>query len=121
MAYTTSDNVRVVTGLSTSDISDANLTSIIVYADAQIDKEAHVTLSVTQKEMASNYLSASIVLMRLATATSASPGSYSLDRLRVDNRSAVAVRMSMAANFKAMYNVIIELNRDGTDILQLET
>lgn len=118
MAYATATTVRVVCGLSTSDISDADLTSIIVYADNRIDTEPHVSLSTAQKEQASNFLSASMALHRLAAATSASPGSYSIGSLRVDNRSAVAIRIALAHDFMLRYTEIIELNRSGGDIDQ---
>ena len=39
MAYTTVDNVRLFTGLSETDISDANLTSLIAFATAQLNAE----------------------------------------------------------------------------------
>ena len=39
MAYTTVENVRLFTGLSVADISDANLTSLIAFATAQLNAE----------------------------------------------------------------------------------
>ena len=39
MAYTTVENVRLFTGLSVSDISDDNITSLIAFATAQVNAE----------------------------------------------------------------------------------
>jgi len=121
MAYTTSAKVRDVTGLTTTDIADADLDDIITLADKQLDSIPDVTFDSSTAELASTYLCASLALRNLASKTMTSPTSYSLGRLRVDNKSVVELRMALAQNFMDNYNSIVSFVTDGTGIKKIQT
>lgn len=119
--YTTTDKVRDITGLTTTDISDADLTDIITMSDKHVDSIPDATFDSSAAELASTYLSAAFALKNLASKTMTSPMSYSLGRLRVDNKSVVELRMALAQNFMDSYNSIVSFMTDGTGIRKIQT
>jgi predicted Zn-dependent protease len=119
MANTTKDAVRRLTGVTTSQISDTILDDIIALADKQVDNEPEVKLSTDEKDIASANLAAAITLRRLAQEAMINSGSYSLGRLRVDNRSTAVARLSLAESFEKKYRQIISMAADGTGVRKI--
>ena len=107
--YASTDEVRDITGLSTTNISDANLEDVITLAETQIDDaEAEISLGANQKKMATIYLTASLAMSRRASSSAGGAGgSYSFGPLRVDEKSAQQMRMSLAKSFRDMYDSIL--------------
>ena len=120
MAYSTIILVRSLTSLTTSDISDADLTLVIALADTRVDTEPAVSLSSDQQELASTYLSASIAMQRLAV-TGANKSDFSLGAFRVNKTSAVNLRNALANQFYEIYKTIISYGTDGTGIRKIES
>jgi len=115
----TTANVRLITGLTTTEISDADLTSIITLADSQIAGEPNTTLTSGLNELASSYLASAMALRNVANTMLSSGGDYALGPLRVNKSSAVTLRQKQADNFLAMYNEIIALGGDGSAIRKI--
>ena len=118
---TTVDKVRLISGLTTTEISDADITTLITLADNQIGEEPNTSLSTNLAELASTYLSAYMALNNVANGMLADGGDFSLGPLRVNNASGVALRQTQARNFLGMYNELIMLGGDGSAIKKIES
>jgi len=113
--------VRLLTGLTTTEISDADVTSIITLADNQIAEEPNTELSTNLDALASAYLTSYMALNNVANTMLADGGDFSLGPLRVSNASGVRLRQTQAQNFLKMYNELIMLGGDGSAITKVET
>lgn len=113
--------VRLLTGLTTTEISDDDIISLITLADNQIAEEPNTTLSTNLDALASAYLTAYMALNNVANTMLADGGDFSLGPLRVSNSSGVRLRQVQAKDFLNMYNELIMLGGDGRAILKMET
>lgn len=119
--YVTLAQVRTISGLTTTNISDTDLEAVITLAENQVDQEAEVSLSASQKTLAAGYLAASMAMLRKASATSGgSGGSYSFGPLRVDGKSAQQYRTIMADKFQNMYESILSNATSDDGIRRIE-
>jgi len=120
MANCTVDQIRVLTGLTVSQLADATIESLITLADTQIDDEVEVEMSSSHKEQASIYLTSAMALERLATGAlgSAGGGGFALDRFRVDEKSTQQLRMSVADNFRNRYNEILATATSAINVVK---
>ncbi len=121
MSYATVSQVRTISGLTTSQMGDADLQSVINLADSIIDNEPSVTLTSDLKTLASAYLSSAMALERVAANISSSGSGvvYSLGSLRVDKKSAMQFNLSMANNFRNVYRQLINFGIDGTGVKRI--
>lgn len=114
-------DLRKITGITTAQISDSELSGIITMSDKQVDNEPEVELSTAERDIASAYLAAATALRRLSQEALISSGSYSLGRLRVDNKSTSTARLSLADSFEKKYREIIGLATGGEGIRRIWT
>ena len=121
ISYSTAAQIHDITGITTTEISDSDMEEIITIADSQIDEEINVSLDSGKKTLASIYLTANLALKRLASTALGTGGSYSIGGLKVDNRSAAALRNEMASNFLAMYNTIVMYGDDGSAVRKIQS
>lgn len=115
--YTSLDKVRGISGLSTTDISDANLTITINLTEKNIDSQPDVTLTDSLKEQASTFKSASVALLQ--SVGSLGTGDYSLGGLRVSKKSLGSLRQGLALSFDKMFKETLALGTDGTAIRKI--
>ena len=117
MAYSTAANIRAQTGLTTTNISDVDLTIIIALADKRIDQFPGVTLNDNQKALASEALSSAIAFENLAGALSMSQMDYSIvGTVRLSKRDMGMLRSEQAKKFYARF---LEVMSEGpsTDLI----
>lgn len=114
IAYSTAANIRAQTGLTTTNISDADLTTIIALADKRIDQFPGVSLNDNKKALASEALSSCIAFENLAGALSMSQMEYSIvGTVRLSKRDMGMLRSSQARTFYARFLEIMSENPDS--------
>ena len=120
MTYGSVDGVRALTGITTSEISDATLAILIAKADVLIDVEPGVSLTTAVKAEASDLLTASVCMRRLASESlkDDSGGGFTLDRLRVDGKSTQTLRNAMADKFEQMYDKLIATGTSASGLVK---
>jgi len=116
LAYATKADVRALTGLSTAQISDADLDTLISIADMQIDNESGYSLSSEQKTLASQRLSAVFAIQH-------ANGTLAIDNLmeisgaiKIDTKTAALIRNEQARRFYREYKEILE-QAPSTDLI----
>jgi len=108
LAYGDKDDIRAQTGLTTSNVSDADLDLIIASADRIIDGLAGVSMGTSLKQEASNALSAFFALSNVAGKLAMSEMSYTIvGAIKVDKRSASTLRTGLAKTFFDKFEFII--------------
>ena len=117
--YATTTQVRTLGGFSTTQIDDTALGLVIDLAEDRVDSEVEVSLSSTQKTLATIYLTCAMVQERFASVTSSNDGvDYVLDRLRVNKGSAITLRNAVALRFYEQYRAILRAATSGDNIIE---
>jgi len=121
MSYGTLANIRVLTGLSTSDISDDDITILINIADKQIDNEKGVDLTTAQKELLSDYYTS-------ALSFASANGTLSVNNLvelkgaiKLDVKSSAALKTGLSKKYFDYYERMLSQLTSDDLIDRVET
>ena len=107
MAYGDATHAYVLAGITTTQVSWANMATLVAIADSTVDAEAEPSLSTAQKAIASDYLTASLALQNLAGDSSVNNVVEIPGAIRLDVGSSNVVRMNTAKSFYDKYLYVI--------------
>lgn len=103
MAYGTLANIRALTGLSTSDISDADVNTLIGIADTQIDNEKGVDLTAEQKGLLSDYYTSALSFASVGGTLSVNSLIELKGAIKLDVKSSTALKTGLSKKYFDYY------------------
>jgi len=107
MTYGSVANAYVLAGISSTQVSWSNMTTLVAIADSTVDSEAEPSLSSSQKGLASDYLTASLALQNLAGDLSVNNVVEIPGAIRLDVNTSSVLRMNTAKSLHEKYLYVI--------------
>lgn len=99
MTYGTIANIRAFTGLTTSEVADSVLTTLITAMDTQVDQYAGVSLTTAQKALVSDYLCSAIAIENASGTVATSNLVEIVGVIKFDVKSSEVIRTNQAKRF----------------------
>ena len=107
LTYGDVTHAYVLAGISSTQISWANMATLVAIADSTVDSEAEPSLSTSQKGLASDYLTASLALQNLAGDLSVNNVIEIPGAIRLDVSTSGRIRENIAKQFYEKYLYVI--------------
>lgn len=117
MPYADYDEIRAITGLSTTDLSSANLATIMIIADRIVDNHSEGNPSSNDKRDAANCFAASISFQNRSGTLTEGALIELKDAIKIDARTASILQQGLSKQFfeRALY---ILSSKSATDLIQ---
>lgn len=113
MTYATLANVRALTGLSTSDISDDDVNVLIGISDIQVDNEKGVTLTAAQKGLLSDYFTSALAFASTSGTLSVNTLIELKGAIKLDVKSSTALKTGLSKKYFDYYErMLSQLSSD---------
>jgi len=117
MAYAVNADIRAMTGITTSELSDADLSTIMTIADRWVDNHSEGSPNANDKIDAGNCFASSIVMTNRASTNAESQLLELEGAFRIDARTAQTLRQGLSKQFfdRALYLLSA---KSTTDLIQ---
>jgi len=120
MTYGTIANIRAFTGLTTSEVADSVLTTLITAMDTQVDQYAGVSLSTAQKALVSDYLCSALAIENSSGTIATSNLLEIVGAIRLDTRTSEVIRTNQSKRFWEKAQEILAHAPDTDLIIKVE-
>ena len=107
MSYGDVTHAYILAGITSTQISWANMATLVAIADSTVDSEAEASLSSSQKALASDYLTASLALENLAGDLSINNVIEIPGAIRLDVGASGTIRQNISKQLYEKYLYII--------------
>lgn len=118
MVYGDKNDIRAMTGFTTSEVSDDDLDIIIASADRVIDSEPEIDASDNLKREMSNNLSASFACRNVSGVLSKTALMELVDAFKVDTRTKSTLLQGNSKSFFERYLYLLSLTTNDNLVLR---
>lgn len=116
MAYADYDEIRALTGISTTDLTSANLTTLMTISDRWVDQESEGAPSSDMKKDAANCFAASLAFQNRAGNLTENALIEIKDAIKIDTKTASLLQTGLAKTYYD-YARIILTQKTSTDLI----
>lgn len=109
MPYSSYDEILAMSGMTTDEVSSANVATIMTIVDRIVDYETESAMGSDQKKDAANNLACSYVMANTGGALSEAALSELEGAIKIDNRTASTLKSGLSKMFFDRYQMLVSL------------